>query len=1348
MIIRVMASILLLSIFAAGLPGYTPKWDRVKPLAVSLFEGTAGTPNEAARRLQLKEEIIEILYEQEADYPIVYVDKKATGANNGTSWENAFTKIQDAIWTVYNQESEGWVWVAAGNYAEASYSVNIEPNYTLDGGIVIPPNVMVFGGFNGTETNLDERNYEDNVTIVRGWVGDGGGGLRGVDMGPFTLIDGFTVKSSGYVYSLTTGWGGKLAQDIAGGGIRTRDWLSIIRNNVVTANHAKGGGGISAMNRYGYSNETMPGYSPIIDRNLIYDNHAVCGAGAQLRHSEVLFCHNIVVDNTHLPPDNGATKHKGIEVLTDKSKSNRPLIVNTIIWGHPWKNLYDYPYAPSDEGSHACYSVIEEPYDKYSGGMRYAISSSNPLFVNRLDKNYKLSPTSPCLGAGLPLPDGTPTDIGFYEQRYLLTIDDGGIGADQTGEGWQIEGEWVTISTDSEFVDSAGTTRYLFQRWDGEGPGAYSGTERMKEIQVNGEITETITWDRSYALEIHSDTDTDQLSGWYPDQSSVQVVIPSRLAEADVRRVFSHWDMESDGTVTTSTDTSLEITMTQPVVLTAVWETEYRVDIASSRGSPTPSGEQWIVAGTDLTVSVETLVAGGAGTQYRFQQWEGDGSSAYTGDEAVFTVTINDPVKETAVWQTEYYLTVISEQDRGSPQGEKWYAEGASAFISVDSVVADDSQNRYRFSRWAGSGYGYYAGPLREKEIVIHNPLVQTVIWQRECPVDVMISPENRGHVVKENVTDDGWGIFGEQISLKAEGDADNGYGFSGWSGQFSGRENPLLFQMSGPVTVTANFELGDVEVKTEPAGLSITVGSADFSSPRIFYWLPDETYTLGTPSPQQPAVLTRYIFDHWSDGQAQQHQVVIPEEPVIYTAYFQPEYRVSVETAHGLASVQGNGWHAPGSEITVSIDSLADEEDGTRYRFAGWTSESENGVNASTRSISIFLQAGVIQQAHWQAQHLLDISVSPPYGGHVTTSVEGPWYDAGTSVQLTAVPVDTHFHFTGWSGDVQSDLSVISVTMDQPKQLTAQFYTHSVFSPEISGFADTTLLEDGEIVWMRSRIEKIVHDKNDPIDSLQICVKNEAPFLADWDGTALHLAPDPDWNGTAQVVLEVADPRELTALDTLNVTVISRPDPPKPFSLIQPENHAELPDSAQMVTFIWQTSRNVDAGDAVNYEFLLGVDSTFKSPDTWHVPSIPDTFLVLNRNALQPGVYWSVRAVDQQGYVTVSDVTFYCSLQTDVEQNTADISHFALAQNYPNPFNAGTQILYQLPYRSEVRLSVYDARGREIRTLVRQPQAAGQYQISWDAKDQYHMDLPSGIYLMKLFWGGHTIHKKMLLIR
>ncbi len=76
----------------------------------------------------------------------------------------------------------------------------------------------------------------------------------------------------------------------------------------------------------------------------------------------------------------------------------------------------------------------------------------------------------------------------------------------------------------------------------------------------------------------------------------------------------------------------------------------------------------------------------------------------------------------------------------------------------------------------------------------------------------------------------------------------------------------------------------------------------------------------------------------------------------------------------------------------------------------------------------------------------------------------------------------------------------------------------------------------------------------------------------------------------------------------------------------------------------------------------------------------------------------------------------------------------FTLYANYPNPFNPGTTIKYDLKLSSTVTLSVYNALGQRVRTLVNgKVQTTGSYSTYWDGKDAIGRQVSSGIYICRI---------------
>jgi len=88
---------------------------------------------------------------------------------------------------------------------------------------------------------------------------------------------------------------------------------------------------------------------------------------------------------------------------------------------------------------------------------------------------------------------------------------------------------------------------------------------------------------------------------------------------------------------------------------TFVYETEYSLTVVSQYG--TPKGGGWYRAGSTVTFSVDSPVAGPVGVQYVFERWTGDSTSI----SRHATITMDGPKRVTAVWiadYTQFYLIV------------------------------------------------------------------------------------------------------------------------------------------------------------------------------------------------------------------------------------------------------------------------------------------------------------------------------------------------------------------------------------------------------------------------------------------------------------------------------------------------------------------------------------------------------------------------------------------------------------------------------------------------------------------------------------------------------------------
>ncbi len=125
-----------------------------------------------------------------AQNKIIYVNINSTGNNTGSSWQNAFLDLQDALASAQKNDA---IWVAKGTYF---------PTKTSDRSIsfYIKNTVSIYGGFAGNEISITNRDFEKNKTILSGNIGNSTDSLdnsyriiNGININDITYLDGVDI---------------------------------------------------------------------------------------------------------------------------------------------------------------------------------------------------------------------------------------------------------------------------------------------------------------------------------------------------------------------------------------------------------------------------------------------------------------------------------------------------------------------------------------------------------------------------------------------------------------------------------------------------------------------------------------------------------------------------------------------------------------------------------------------------------------------------------------------------------------------------------------------------------------------------------------------------------------------------------------------------------------------------------------------------------------------------------------------------------------------------------------------------------------------------------------------------
>jgi len=116
---------------------------------------------------------------------------------------------------------------------------------------------------------------------------------------------------------------------------------------------------------------------------------------------------------------------------------------------------------------------------------------------------------------------------------------------------------------------------------------------------------------------------------------------------------------------------------------------------------------------------------------------------------------------------------------------------------------------------------------------------------------------------------------------------------------------------------------------------------------------------------------------------------------------------------------------------------------------------------------------------------------------------------------------------------------------------------------------------------------------------------------------------------------------------------------------------------------------------------------------------------------------------------------TQYAARDLQLAETAATVAlptEFVLGANYPNPFNPSTTIPFRIPasfgaQSLPVRLTIFNALGQRIRSLIDEPRSAGYYRAHWNGRDDGGQQIASGLYFFRLNAADQSATGKMLLI-
>lgn len=84
----------------------------------------------------------------------------------------------------------------------------------------------------------------------------------------------------------------------------------------------------------------------------------------------------------------------------------------------------------------------------------------------------------------------------------------------------------------------------------------------------------------------------------------------------------------------------------------------------------------------------------------------------------------------------------------------------------------------------------------------------------------------------------------------------------------------------------------------------------------------------------------------------------------------------------------------------------------------------------------------------------------------------------------------------------------------------------------------------------------------------------------------------------------------------------------------------------------------------------------------------------------------------------------------------------------YPNPFNPAINLVFEIDHQRDIKMTIFDVRGRAVRTLAEGNWAAGTHTLKWNGTDTTGKQVAAGVYFARLQSDGWVSDRKLVMVK
>jgi len=623
------------------------------------------------------------------------------------------------------------------------------------------------------------------------------------------------------------------------------------------------------------------------------------------------------------------------------------------------------------------------------------------------------------------------------------------------------------------------STKYAFKKWK-----YYNETQEDTSISLNYAIPDysdevTAQFQTQHKLVVRSDynsvfiheddtcTSIDACSLFVSADSIAQFGVVEDtvdLGETGIRYVFDYWE---SGDTTYSTNPMDTVSVRKPIDMDAVWKVQYYLTVTTDHD--TSYGQGWYDAGSAAAFRIGSETeAGTVGIRYKFTGWSGSGQGAYTGPDSAQSVIMNNPITETALWDTLYLLsTGITPPGAGTITFEtapiEWDVMNVSGWYNhlTQVMLRADSTEGYYFAGW-DVGAAHIPKETRTLTIVMDKSKYVTAKFGERVHITVMSSPEGLEFAVDDDIleqTTSFWWIQREDHFVSVEDTVFDGtppndttiYVFTYWS---DGGRSSHWYEVPGFTdTLTAYFQ---TQHRLTVNSIHDTPKGAGFYPAGVGarFWVEKRTISGGSG--------IQYVFTGWKGTGKGSYtgpdsaRTVTMNNPITETAQWDTLYTLTTTvnpTGGGnILRIPNKTGYTPNETVRLIAIPPAD----TSYRFINWTGNYP-GLPSTNDTLDIVMTKPYSIRANFDPiYHRLTTVVEPVNSGEIVKQISASRTKLDSVLHNTNVTLIakafSKYTFVKWRGD-GTDISwndTLQFAIRSDTTITAVFDTLDVEPPYV----------------------------------------------------------------------------------------------------------------------------------------------------------------------------------------------------------------------------------------------------------------------------------------------------------